>query len=457
MAKKHQIIEVDIEKIEFPDFGLGFYEGARVLVRQGLPGERVRARVFKIKAGNIHAKTEEVLRESPLKIAPDCALFGSCGGCAYQHIRYRDELLFKETMVRTLLDGVLTAPYDFQGIVPAPSPAGYRNKMEYTFGDEEKGGALCLGMRKKGSFYEAVNVRPCKIAPADFGEILQTTLDFFKATPEQFYHRMKQTGTLRNLVLRKGFFTDEILVNLVTTSDLKTDLSPWAEAVLKCSLSGKIAGILHTVNNSPADAVKMDALRTLYGQDCLTEKLCGLSFKISPFSFFQTNSRGAALLYATAKEFAGDCTDQILFDLYCGTGTIAQMMSAGAKKVTGIELVAEAVEAAKENAERNKIDNCDFIAGDVLAMVDCLAERPDTIILDPPREGIHPKAIKKIIAFGAPTLVYISCKPTSLAQDLAVFTANGYRVVKVKCHDMFPRTGHVETVVLLRRKTMYTA
>ena len=242
-----------------------------------------------------------------------------------------------------------------------------------------------------------------------------------------------------------------MIINLVTTSELKTDLKPLVDNLLALELEGKIVGISHIVNDGVADVVKADEMNILYGQDFIMDKCLGLNFKISTFSFFQTNSAGAEVLYSTVKEFAGTSNDKIIFDLYCGTGTITQLLSENAKKVIGIEIVEEAVEAAKINTELNGIKNCEFIAGDVLNMVDQLEDKPDTIILDPPREGINPKAIEKIIKFDAETLVYVSCKASSLAKDLLLFEEGGYKVRKICSVDMFPRTYHVETVVLLSR------
>ena len=217
-------------------------------------------------------------------------------------------------------------------------------------------------------------------------------------------------------------------------------------------MSGKIIGILHTTNDSLADVVQADKIDILYGQDYFYEEILGLKFKISPFSFFQTNTLGAEILYKTARDFVGETKDKVIFDLYSGTGTIAQMLAPVAKKVVGVEIVEEAVEAAKVNAELNGLDNCEFIAGDVLKVVDELEDKPDFIVLDPPRDGIHPKAIQKIIDFGVEQMVYISCKPTSLARDLEVFEAAGYKVKRATAVDQFPNTVHIETVVLLSHK-----
>ena len=211
--------------------------------------------------------------------------------------------------------------------------------------------------------------------------------------------------------------------------------------------------MLLTINDGLADVVQSDETHLLYGQDYIYEEILGLKFRITPFSFFQTNSLGAEVLYEKAREYVGNIDDQVVFDLYSGTGTIAQMLAPVAKKVVGVEIVEEAVESARDNAVLNHLDNCEFIAGDVMKVLDGLTELPDMIVLDPPRDGIHPKALSKIIRYGVKHLVYISCKPTSLARDLVTLQAEGYRVEKVCCVDMFPGTANVETVVLLSRKT----
>ena len=217
------------------------------------------------------------------------------------------------------------------------------------------------------------------------------------------------------------------------------------------NFDGTLVGILHTKNDSLADVVKDEGTEVLFGQDYFYEELLGLKFKITPFSFFQTNSLGAEVLYETAREYIGDTNEKVVFDLYSGTGTIAQILAPVAKKVVGVEIVEEAVEAAKENAKLNNLDNCTFWVGDVLKVIDELGEVPDLIMLDPPRDGVNPKALMKILNFGVERLVYIACKPTSLARDLEMIQGRGYKVEKIACVDLFPNTVHVETVVLLSK------
>lgn len=450
VLKKNDCIELTIEELEFPNVGVGYYDGERVTAKNTLPGQFIKGQVIKTKRG-IQVNCLEVIKKAANEIEPACPVFDMCGGCTYQRLTYADEVEMKGKMVLAVLKAAGIDGFAYDGIVPADNALFYRNKMEFSFGDDGMDGNLTLGMRKRGSFYEAVNADDCRICHKDFTKIAAETHKYFSERNGQFYHRIKQTGTLRNLIVRKGYFTGEILVNIVTASGIKHDLADYASGLLKLPLEGNIVSIIHTENNSPADAVKIDKMNLLYGNGFYMEKLLGLSFKISAFSFFQTNSEGAQHLYETVLELAGDISNKTVFDLYCGTGTIAQLAAKTAKKVIGIELIEEAVSAAKANAELNGITNCRFIADNVLTAVDTLTDKPDIIIIDPPREGIHPKAIGKIIEFGAETVVYVSCKPSSLANDLPVFMASGYMPVKIKCHDMFPRTGNIETCCLLRK------
>ena len=454
MKKKDEII-LEIADVNFPNKAYGYYEGEKVIVKNAVPGQKVQAQVFKKRGSGVEARLQKVIERSPLeREAGMCSHYALCGGCTYQTMRHEEELRLKERQVKRLLENAGICVQSWEGIVPAPSETGYRNKCEFSFGDEEKDGDLALGMRKRMSYYEVVTLKDCNIVDADYLRIIEGTLQFFQERGVPFYHKARHDGSLRHLVVRKGAATGEILINLVTSSEVPFSVEEFKDMLLGLELDGSVCGILHSVNDGLADVVKSDEMRLLYGRDFFMEKLFDLEFKVSVYSFFQTNSAGAEKLYSIVKEFAGDVADKTVFDLYCGTGTIGQIMAeAGSKKVVGIELIEEAVVAANENAKRNHLENCTFLAGDVLKMVDELEERPDLIIVDPPRDGIHPKAIGKIIAFGAPEIVYVSCKPTSLARDLEIFQQEGYQVERVKLMDMFPRTVHVETVVLLSRET----
>lgn len=448
--KKGQIFEGTVEYVAFPNKGVLNVEGEKVVVKHTVEGQKIRFSITKKRKGKCEGRLLEILEKAPQETESACPHFGICGGCEFQTLPYEEQLKMKEAQVRALLEPVCPQ-LPFEGILPSPVSAEYRNKMEFSFGDEYKGGPLSLGMHKRGSFYDIVPVEQCRIADEDFRKILICTLEYFRKAGLPFYQKMRHEGYLRHLLVRKAVKTGEILVDLVTSTQMETDLAPWVDALRALSLNGTFAGILHTYNDSPADVVRNDGTEILYGQDFFYEELLGLKFKISPFSFFQTNSLGAEVLYSKAREYVGDAKAKVLFDLYSGTGTIAQLLAPVAEKVVGVEIIEEAVEAAKVNAALNGLSNCEFLAGDVLKVLDTVPEKPDFIVLDPPRDGIHPKALKKIIDYGVERMLYISCKPTSLARDLAELQESGYQVERCCCVDMFPNTGNVEVVCLLSK------
>ncbi len=454
MVKKNDIVDLYIEKTKFPNRGIAIFDGAKIKLKGGIKGQKVKARISKKRKDNIEATIIDVIEKSPIEVDSRCVHFGKCGGCSYQTIPYREQIKIKQEQVKDLLESVDLGDYEYLDIVESPTEFEYRNKMEFSFGDVEKGGELALGMHKKGKFYEIETVDDCQIVDKDFRDVLVTVLEYFREKKTSFHSTRRHEGTLRHLVVRKAIKGEEILVNLVTASDESLELDELVERLKSLDLKSELKGILHTINDSLSDIVQSDESRILYGQDYITEELLGLKFEISAFSFFQTNSLGAEKLYSVVRDFAGDTEDKVVFDLYCGTGTIAQIVAPIAKKVIGIEIVEEAVDRAKKNAAMNGLNNCEFIAGDVMQKVNEIEIKPDIIVLDPPREGIHPKAIHKIIDFIPEEFVYVSCKPSSLVRDLPVFIERGYRVKKVQCVDMFPYTPHVETIVCLQKKSM---
>lgn len=481
--KKGQIIEGTVKRVDFPNKGIVETEEGVCVVKNALPGQRVQCAVNKVRHGKAEGRLLHVVAPSPIEGASPCPHFGICGSCTYLTLPYEEQLKMKEAQVKKLLNSVLCKPvnaeekkqdenasgtggYRFEGIKPSPVCYGYRNKMEFSFGDEIKDGPLALGMHKRGSFYDIVSVTDCRIVDEDYRKILSCVLSYFDRLQKQgvdisFYHRLRHVGYLRHLLVRKAAKTGEILVALVTTTQIPFSrdsedevLSGLQDELCALSLDGEIVGFLHTRNDAVADVVQSDETRVLYGRDYFYEELLGLKFKISQFSFFQTNSLGAEVLYETAREYIGGYIGkkgQVVYDLYSGTGTIAQLMAPVAKKVIGVEIVEEAVEAARNNAELNSLHNCEFIAGDVLKVLDGIEEKPDVIILDPPRDGIHPKALDKIIRYCVEHILYISCKPTSLVRDLEVFLERGYEVERAVAVDMFPWTSGVETIVLLSK------
>lgn len=527
--KKGQEVIGTVEEVLFPNKGMVRVEDgdetAFVQVKNVIPGQEIRLRITKKRHGNYEGKLLAVVKASPLESAPNpCPHFPECGGCLYQTVSYEEQLKLKERQIRTLLAPVLEASVEkvqensdvwidsqsgegagedlekgqidlqnrregqqtdsvsyfdqiYEGIIGSPLSEGYRNKMELTFGDCEKGGELTLGMHKRGSFYDILPTTECRIMDADMRTVQRVTLNFFREKGISYYHKTSHAGYLRHLLLRKAKKTGELLVDLVTSTDLgedgfsqasdgcvgdesvglaeekeKTLLMEWRDLLLAQEYQGQIIGILHTKNDRPADVVEDQGTEVLYGQDYFTEELLGLSFVITPFSFFQTNSLGAEVLYEKVRDFICEAIGQKLsriYDLYSGTGTIAQILSPVAEEVIGVEIVEEAVDAARKNAEQNGITNCHFIAGDVLKVLDDMTDQPDFIVLDPPRDGIHPKALPKILSYGVRYILYISCKATSLARDLPVFFEAGYQADRLVLVDLFPETTNIEAVCFL--------
>ena len=461
--KKGEIYEAVVEKVEFPNKGILHVEEEKVIVKNAIPGQKVRFVINKKRNGKCEGRLLEVLEASSLERREyACPHFGVCGGCLYQSLPYEEQLKIKEEQIKALLDSVCKS-YEFEGIKGSPISDGYRNKMEFSFGDEYKGGPLALGMHKRGSFYDIVNTPQCQIVHEDFRKILTATLEYFTEKGMGYYRKLQHEGYLRHLLVRRAVKTGEILVALVTSGQTgaagmpesleaeKVLLEEWKETLLALKMEGSFAGILHIRNDTLADVVQSDETTVLYGKGYFYEELLGLKFQITPFSFFQTNSLGAEVLYETARGYVGETKDKVVFDLYSGTGTISQIIAPVAKKVVGVEIVEEAVGAAKENAEANGLHNCEFIAGDVLKVIDEITEKPDLIILDPPRDGIHPKALDRIINFGVDHLVYISCKPTSLVRDLVILQEKGYKLERAVAVDMFPATANCETIAKLIR------
>lgn len=450
--KRKDIIEFEVDKMVFGGTSSTKINDRDINMKGGITGQKVKAAVKKVRRGKAEVKLLEIMEKSPIETEETCGHFNECGGCTMLSIPYNKQLEIKERQVMDLFLKQNIFGFQFLGIDGSPNEHYYRNKMEYTFGNEMKDGPLTLGLHKKGRHIDILTTEGCLLVNSDFETILTSTVKYFgeKGIPQ--YRIFDHSGYLRHLVVRKGLNTDEIMVNIVTSSQIDYDMDDYKNMLKGLDLKGDLVSVLHTINDGLADAVQCDELRLLDGRDYIYEEILGLKFKISPFSFFQTNTKGAEKLYSIAKDFIGDHKDKIVFDLYSGTGSIGQIMADSAKKVYGIEIVEEAVIAANENAKLNGLTNCEFIVGDVAKTVKDLKEKPDLIIVDPPRPGIHKDAIRDICSFGADEIVYISCNPKTMVLDLELFKEYGYEVKQVKCMDMFPNTPHVETITLLQRR-----
>ena len=439
-------IVVKIDKSRFPNLSRGSFEDREYHFKGGIVGQRVEIKVRGKKSKK--AKLLNIIERSDIEIESQCPHSEKCGGCSYQTLSYEEELKYKKELIENLFkEHGIEREIE---IIPSPVHKNYRNKMEYTFGDEYKGGPLSLGLHVKNRFYEIINTTDCKIVDDDFNTIRAEVRNYFEELGEGQYNRKRHEGFLRHLLIRKATKTGEIMILLSTSSQSKLDEEAFIKFLLDLDLKGQIVSIYHVKNDALSDAIVPEEIKLIYGKDHIEEEVLGLRFKISPFSFFQTNTKSAEVLYKMAREKI-DAKDKLVFDLYSGTGTITQVLAESAKKVIGVEIVEEAVEAARENAKLNGIDNVEFIASDVLKVLDDLDKNPDLIVLDPPREGINPKAIDKIIDFDPEKFLYISCNPVTLVRDLGVFKERGYEIEELEIVDQFPKTSHAECVVLMSK------
>ena len=380
-----------------------------------------------------------------------CPSFGRCGGCSYLDLTPEEQLKIKEREVLKCLNDSSIDTSVFMGMESSPRITGYRNKMEYTFGNEFKDGPTILGLHARKSFISIVPAGRCVLVPEDFRTLLELTLDFCAAGAYTHYNQKKHTGLMRGLILRRGVRTKELLVNIVTSSQGCFDEDAYKKAVLGASLNDEIVGVMHTINDSRSDALLGEDVRLLYGRRYYNEEILGLKFKVGAFSFFQTNVEAAERLYKDAISLIPSLDDKTVFDLYCGTGTMTQAMALKASKAVGVEIVEEAVETAREAAKLNGLNNCRFIAGDVGKVLAELQDKPDVIMVDPPRAGIMPKALNMILSYGVDNIVYVSCNPRTMAENLRAAALAGYKPVYIKAYDNFPYTKHIETICLLER------
>ena len=381
-----------------------------------------------------------------------CPAAEHCGGCLYQGVAYDEQLRQKDKSVRRLLDKHDIDESVYLGMEPAICTGVYRNKMEYTFGDLEKGGELELGMHYRGRFMSIITTDECQLVPASFNKVLRAALEFCRSKGYRPYHRKTHEGLLRNLVVRCGVRTNELLINIVTASaDFDEEGFRDMLLALQPELDMEIVGIMRTFNDALADAVIDESHKILFGRDYYNEEILGLRFKVNAFAFFQTNIDAVERLYSDVLEVVPDVSGKTVYDLYCGTGTISQLMASKAKDVYGIDIVEDSIEAARYNTELNGISNCHYICGDVKEKLDEIPKKPDVIVVDPPRAGIHDKAVKMLCEYGIEEIVYVSCNPKTLCINLELFRELGYEIKRIKTYDNFPMTKHCEAACLLSR------
>ncbi|MCK8060719.1 MULTISPECIES: 23S rRNA (uracil(1939)-C(5))-methyltransferase RlmD [unclassified Fusibacter] len=450
--KKGQTYEGIVSSLEYASHGIVMQGDNKIKIKGALPGQKINYKLSKNRRTNKQGKVIEVLERAPYEVASFCEHFGECGGCARQTVPYEEQLNLKKTAVESLFTNA-NINIKVEEVIASPKEYEYRNKMEYSFGDAEKGGQLNLGMHRKGRFYDVVSIPNCHLIDSDYRTIINTIETLSRDQDWGKFDRNREAGLLRHVVVRKGQKTGELLVGISTTSSPVFDEKLFVDTLLGLELEGTIVGIYHLVNDGLGDVVKPNPEdKLIYGRDYFYEELFDLKFKISFFSFFQTNSLGAEVLYQTAVDMIDDIEGQTIFDLFSGTGTIGQIVAKKAKKVIGVEIIEDAVKAANVNAVENNIENCEFIAGDVFQVLQDVHDRPEVIIVDPPRAGILTKAVGKIASYGAQEIIYVSCNPKTMVEDLEDFISHGYCVDKCKLVDMYPHTDHVEAVVKLTKK-----
>ena len=445
-------LELRVDSLAYGGNGVARKDGFVVFVRRGLPGDTVRARVTKVKRGFAEAYAEEVLEPSSDRVPAPCRHFGTCGGCRFQDYAYEHQLSSKEGQVRDALTRLARiADPPLEPIVPARSQLGYRNKLEYSFTQTVDGPAP--GFHRAGRWDEVLEIDECLLT-TDLGNAIRDAVRVWAREEElEAYDQGTQTGYLRHLVVREGRNTGEVLVMLVTAPGERFDADYLIETLRRFP---EVRSIHWAVNGTPAEVTNLPT-RLLWGEAWIEEELLGMRFRVRPNAFLQTNTEMAERLYGLALDAAALTGAEVVYDLYCGTGTIGIALAGAAGSVWGVEISEESVACAIENATVNGVENAFFFAGNVSQSLEELRERagpPDVVVVDPPRAGLAGKALRRTGALAAPRLVYVSCNPTTLAGDITVLRDEyGYELVRCTPVDMFPHTPHIESVSLLRRTT----
>ena len=447
-VRKGEEVEVRIDSLAYGGNGVGRLDGFVFFVRGGLPGDVVRARTTKVKRSFAEGMKTAVLEPSPLRVEAPCRHFGVCGGCRFQDLAYEEQVAAKESQVREALvrlGGFEDPP--LAPIVPARSQYRYRNKLEYSFAQDDEG--LVLGFHRAGRWDEVIDVEECLLTTDVGNAIREAVKGWARAEGLEPYDQETQTGYLRHLVVREGRNTGQVLVMLVTAPGERFDADFLIETVTRFP---EVRSLHWAVNDRPAEITNLPT-RLLWGEAWIEEELLGLRFRVRPNAFLQTNTEMAETLYELARDAAALSGGEVVYDLYCGTGTIGLALAGSADSVWGVEISEESVACAIENAEVNGIVNARFFAGNVGQSIEELREKagpPDLVVVDPPRAGLAGKALRRTGELRAPRIVYVSCNPTTLASDLAVLRDEyGYVLERCTPVDMFPHTPHIESVSLL--------
>ena len=456
--KKGQLIEVDITDVAFGGRGLVRLDGMAVFVDQAIPGDRATIRIYKKKKNYAEARVVELIESSPDRIKAPCAYSGFCGGCKWQFLTYDRQLIYKRQHVTESLEHIgLIKDVVVHPTIPSEVIFGYRNKMEFSCADrrwllpeeldrDDIDRDFALGLHVPGTFHKVIDTRQCLLQPDVGNDLLGDVRAYMRSSDLPVYGLRSHEGFWRFLVLRHSVAYDQWMVNIVTAAEDLPAVQPLADRIVQDY--PQVVSVINNVTSRKAGVAVGECEQVLAGAEVIVDRIGDFEFEISANSFFQTNSRGAARLYETVKEYAGLTGDETVLDLYSGTGTIPILMSADCREVLGIEIVESAVADARMNCRKNGVTNCTFIQGDIRQSLSRIENRPDVLIIDPPRVGMHKDVVKQVLELGVERIVYVSCNPATLARDIGMM-GEGYRLLEVQPVDMFPHTHHIEAVARL--------
>ena len=456
--KRGEILELSIEKLVYGGRGLARANGLAIFVEGTVPGDEVRARVFKRKKNHAEARIIELIAASPSRVDAPCPYSGSCGGCTWQYLDYEKQILFKREHVAEALEhigGLDKVPV--HAVVPSNRIFGYRNKMEFSFSDrrwllpEELSGEnipkdFALGLHVPGTFDKVLDIEVCLLLPERGSQILRDVRQFAKESGIPPYGLKSHKGFWRFLMLRHAAAPDNWMVNIVTSEEQRRWVQPLAEMIY--SKYENVTSVVNNINSRKAGIAIGQSELSLAGEPFISDRIFEFDFEISANSFFQTNTATAARLYEVVRTYAGLTGQETVVDLYSGTGTIPILLSRNAKKIVGIEISEAAVRDAQNNCRKNQIHNCTFVCKDIKEGLKEVTERPDVLVIDPPRAGMHKDVTNLVLGLSCDRIVYLSCNPATLARDLGLLK-EAYHVVEVQPVDMFPHTYHIESVAKL--------
>lgn len=448
VLKKNDEIALTVKSCTVQGSGVCDFNGMTVFVRGAVTGDHVIAHIIKVKKTYAVGIIKKITQESPIRIKPECHVADKCGGCSFAHIKYAAELEIKARQVADNLKRLGGLDIEPQPIIGSPSVSRYRNKAQYPVGSDA--GFALVGFYAPMT-HRIIDCSDCNLQPEEFKTVVDIFRDSIRLSKITVYDETTHAGLLRHIYLRKGFKTGELMVCIVANGRKIPDSDKLIDELT--SALPRIKSIILNVNEKNTNVVLGSECITLWGNDSITDILCGLKFNISPLSFYQVNHEAAEILYLKAKEYAALTGDETLLDLYCGTGTIGLTMANNVKTLIGVEVIPQAVENAIKNAEANEITNARFICADASKAAEVLLNentKPDVIVLDPPRKGCDGELLKTVSDMSPDRIVYVSCDSATLARDCAILSGLGYKTVEVTPVDMFPRTGNVECVCLLR-------